>query len=278
MSLEVHRAETVHSGELHGGDGHHGGHAPHVAHQFEDIEQQNESYIVGMWTFLVTEIMFFGALFLALSLYRAAYAEDFHIAHTALDIKLGMTNTLVLLTSSVFMALAVRGAQLGDRVKTQFWIGLTILCAFAFLGIKAIEYTAEFKDHHFPGPTFNADELVKKAEEEDKRTGHTGIHSTSPIAAGVSPPALTATGNGYDPQHLTVDPKQLFFSLYFIMTGLHGIHVIIGIVLLGTLFFMVKFRHPAVEYFMPVELAGLYWHFVDIVWIFLFPLIYLIGR
>ena len=226
----------------------------------------------------MTEIMFFGALFLALSLYRATYSEDFHIAHQALDIKLGMTNTLVLLTSSVFMALSVRGAQLGDRVRPQFWMGLTILCAFAFLGIKAIEYTAEFNEHHFPGPTFNADELVRRAQEQEERTGHVGIHRTLPNEVNTMAPAPAPTGNRYEPQHLTVDKKQLFFSLYFIMTGLHGIQCHIGIGLLGTLFFMVKFRHPAVQYFMPVELAGLYWHFVDIVWIFLFPLIYLIGR
>jgi cytochrome c oxidase subunit 3 len=260
--------------EAHSLEGHHG-HAPHVAHQFEDIEQQNESYIVGMWTFLVTEIMFFGALFLALSLYRSAYHEDFHIAHRALDINLGMTNTMVLLTSSVFMALAVRGAQLGERIKVQFWMGLTILCAFAFLGIKTIEYRAEFNEHHYPDATFNAQPLVKEQEEEDARAGHAAAHSTeSGIGSGISAaPAV----NGAN-QTVEQDPKRLFFSLYFIMTGLHGVHVIIGIFLLGTLWVMVAFRHPAVQYYMPVELAGLYWHFVDIVWIFLFPLIYLIGR
>ena len=265
MSIEVH----------HGG---HGAHAPHVAHQFEDIEQQNESYIIGMWTFLVTEIMFFGALFMALSLYRATYSEDFHIAHRALDVKLGMINTCVLLTSSVFMALAVRGAQLADRLKTQFWLFLTILCAFAFLGVKAIEYTAEFKEHHYPGPTFNAEELVKQQREEDERNGLASAHRETPNPPETITVAPAAGDRSGPSQKLTVDRKQLFFSLYFIMTGLHGIHVIIGILVLGTLLLMVAFRHPAVEYFMPIEIAGLYWHFVDIVWIFLFPLIYLIGR
>jgi cytochrome c oxidase subunit 3 len=252
---------------------HHEGHAPHVAHHFEDIEQQNESYIVGMWTFLVTEIMFFGALFMALSLYRANYSEDFHIAHQALDITLGLTNTCVLLTSSVFMALAVRAAQMANRTTTQFWIGLTILCAFGFLGIKAVEYTAEYREHHLPGPTFNAEELVERAKRAEEAAGTTGARNRYP-----EHDLLAPSPPGYQRQTIQQDHKQLFFSLYFIMTGIHGIHVIIGIFVLGTLLIMVKFRHPSVEYFMPIELAGLYWHFVDIVWIFLFPLIYLIGR
>jgi len=262
MSIELHHEEHAH--------------APHVAHQFEDIDQQNECYVVGMWTFLVTEIMFFGALFLALTLYRSLYTEDFHIAHLALDVKLGLANTCVLLTSSLSMALAVRYMQLAKRGIALACLAFTILCAFGFLGIKAVEYSAEFREHHFPGPNFSAQELVEK--ERLLAGEHLARLEQSTIASQVTTESIPGAPGAYQRQTLSHDGKQLFFCLYFAMTGLHGIHVIIGILVLGTLFLMVKFRHPAVEYFMPIELAGLYWHFVDIVWIFLFPLIYLIGR
>jgi cytochrome c oxidase subunit 3 len=263
MSIELHHEEHAH--------------APHVAHQFEDIEQQNESYVVGMWTFLVTEIMFFGALFLALTIYRNAYSEDFRIAHAALDIKLGMLNTCVLLTSSLSMALAVRFMQIGNRTLTLACLGFTILCAFGFLVVKGFEYSAEFKEHHLPGPTFSAVDLMEKEQRRLEQEPSGGAHHPEGVnqvdrAAGVAP----AVSSQRESQTLTQDKKQLFFCFYFTMTGLHGIHVIIGILVLGTLFVMVQFRHPAMEYFMPIELAGLYWHFVDIVWIFLFPLLYLV--
>jgi cytochrome c oxidase subunit III len=227
-------------------------HDPNQAHQFEDMAQQNESYIVGMWAFLVTEIMFFGALFLAYTTYRSLNPEVFIDAHRHLDVVLGGTNTVVLLASSFFMAMAVRASQLQHKRGQLIWLTLTILCAFAFLGIKTVEYKAKIDHHLVPNQTFE-------------------YHSLAPHG-GASAEAAA------NPQHSTISPgkAKIFFLLYFIMTGLHGIHVILGILVLGTIWLMVKFNHPYIRYFMWMEMAGLYWHFVDIVWIFLFPLFYLI--
>lgn len=230
-------------------EGHHG-HSPLQAHQFEDMEQQNECYTVGMWTFLVTEIMFFGALFLAYTIYRHANLPAFYaISNIHLDIPKGATNTVVLLTSSFTMAMAVYHAQKANRNGQLLFLALTILLSFAFLVIKGFEWEKKFVEHHVPGPYFH---YVNEAEP-----------GQPPIPAD---------------EHVQQSTAQMFFSLYFAMTGLHAVHVIIGIVVMGTLFVMILRRHPSVQYFMPVEMAGLYWHFVDIVWIFLFPLFYLIPH
>jgi cytochrome c oxidase subunit III len=232
----------------------HGGHAhdPNQAHQFEDMAQQNESYMVGMWAFLVTEIMFFGALFLAYATYRSLNPEVFNDASKHLSVFWGGTNTVVLLTSSFFMAMGVRASQLQRKSAQLFWVALTILCAFAFLAIKTIEYKEKIEHHLVPNRTFHYVSV----------DSHGGASSE----AAVNP----------EKSNIPQGKAKIFFVLYFVMTGLHGIHVILGIVVLGTLWLMVKFDHPYIRYFMWMEMAGLYWHFVDIVWIFLFPLYYLI--
>ena len=213
-------------------------HHPLQCHQFENMEQQNEIYLVGMWTFLVTEVMFFGAMFLAYTIYRHANPAVFIDAgHRYLNVKLGGTNTVILLTSSFTMALAVYHAQKGNRIFQVLFLLATVALSFGFLGVKAIEWYAEIvTEHHLPGPGFRYESLT----------------------------------------HVDAAKAQLFFCLYFAMTGLHAIHVIIGILVMTVLAALVFFRRPAVRYYMPVEMAGLYWHFVDIVWIFLFPLFYLI--
>jgi cytochrome c oxidase subunit 3 len=214
------------------------GHSPdeRVYHQFEDYDQQTESYVVGMWCFLVTEVMFFGALFFAYTLYRWKYQPDFFLGHKVLNVPMGATNTMVLLTSSFSMALAVHYAQIKQIRKQQMALAFTVACAFAFLVIKAFEWTEKFKDHHVMGPGFRWD-------------------------------------GGGSPAHV-----QMFFSLYFGMTGLHAFHVIIGILVIGALMFMTKKNYPSVRDYIPTEMVGLYWHFVDIVWIFLFPLYYLMPQ
>lgn len=246
--------------------GHH--HDPHLQHQFQDMDQQNESYVVGMWTFLVTEIMFFGALFLAYTIYRRENPAVFLEAHHHLNVWAGGINTMVLLTSSLSMAMAVYHAQMKNRKKQMMFLAITILFSFCFLGIKSVEWKKKFDDHHVPGPYFE----YKQGEGE--------AHSGSPKATPVAETHKAEQAKASFPKD-TVEPDyaskaQLFFSLYFAMTGLHAFHVIIGILVMGTLFFMLMFKHPSVDYYMPVEMAGLYWHFVDIVWIFLFPLFYLI--
>ena len=246
--------------------GHH--HDPHLQHQFQDMDQQNESYVVGMWTFLVTEIMFFGALFLAYTIYRRENPAVFLEVHHHLDVMKGGINTMVLLTSSLTMAMAVYHAQMKNRAKQMMFLGITILFSFTFLGIKTVEWEKKFHDHHVPGPSF------------DYVRGEGGVARVEEPKNTAVPVHLAGDTKSDYPKN-TVDPDfsgkaQLFFSLYFAMTGLHAFHVIIGILIMGTLLFMLMFKHPSVDYYMPVEMAGLYWHFVDIVWIFLFPLFYLI--
>ncbi len=208
-----------------------------LAHQFDDLEQQREASTLGMWAFLVTEIMFFGGLFLGYSVYRFNYPEAFAEGSHHLDVTLGSINTTVLIGSSLTMALAVRGAQLGRRNTAVGSLLLTVLLGCVFLGIKAVEYGHKFEEQLVPGTSF-------------------GYSSTQ------------------------VDPGQLelFFSFYFAMTGLHAFHMIIGIAILLVLVWKTWKGRFTPSYYAPVEMTGLYWHFVDIVWIFLFPLLYLIGR
>lgn len=217
-------------------------HDPHhsmVYHQFEDLDQQRESYVVGMWSFLVTEIMMFGALFLAYSLYRMKFQDQFYILHKELDWKLGMYNTIILLLSSWAMAMAVHAHQKKQHRKAFNWLGLVQLCAAGFLFIKlAFEWT-------------------KKAEHHLVPWGHFEWHGVSDVSPEVA---------------------KLFFSLYFAMTGLHGAHVVIGMIVIGILQFLLWKRHHLVEDYIPTELVGLYWHFVDIAWIFLYPLYYLMPQ
>ena len=235
-----------------------------VSHQFEERAQQDECYIVGMWTFLVTEVMFFGALFLAYSVYRSnpEFTEIFsEVSREHLNWWLGFVNTLILLTSSLSMALAVQSAQRSNRRLMRRYMGITILFAFGFLLVKTDEYGTKIREHHVPGAHF-------VYEGEKPADGGAQTESKTSPAAVVHP--LTSG----DVQK--ANRAELFFGIYFIMTGLHGFHVIIGILIMGAIIIMSEFDHPAVRDFMPIEMTGLYWHFVDIVWIFLYPLLYLI--
>jgi cytochrome c oxidase subunit 3 len=212
-------------------------HHPKLQHHFDDMAQQAEASTLGMWVFLVTEIMFFGGLFMAYLVYRSQAAAAFQEASAHLSIGWGGFNTAVLIFSSLTMALAVRSAQTSEPAKTQVtWIVITMFLGVVFLGVKAIEYTEKFRDHIVPGPYFD----VTKWEH---------------------PPGV-----------------EMFYSLYFCMTGLHALHMIIGLGIMTWLAIMAGRKTFNADYYTPVEVAGLYWHFVDIVWIFLFPLLYLIGR
>jgi cytochrome c oxidase subunit 3 len=216
------------------GDGH-GAHHPYLQHHFNNMAQQMEASTLGMWTFLVTEIMFFGGLFMAYLVYRHQSPEGFQEASFELNRVWGTTNTAVLIVSSLTMALGVRAAQTSQKAKTQvFWLLSTMFFGAAFLGIKAIEYRDKFVHHHVPGPYFHWEGHYPKAAEQ-------------------------------------------FYSLYFAMTGLHALHMIIGLGIMTVIAVMAWKKQFDAEYYTPVEVAGLYWHFVDIVWIFLFPLLYLIG-
>jgi cytochrome c oxidase subunit III len=206
-----------------------------VLHQFDDVEQQYEAASLGMWVFLVTEIMFFGGLFTGYVVYRAAYPLAFAEGSGHLDILLGGVNTAVLISSSLTMALAVHSAQVGERRALVRCLVLTMVLGLVFLGIKGLEYAHKFEEHLVPGPGFLS----------------AGSHA----------------------QHI-----QLFFGFYFSMTGMHAVHMVIGIGILAVLARQAWHGRFSPAYFTPVELTGLYWHFVDIVWIYLFPLLYLLGR
>jgi cytochrome c oxidase subunit 3 len=206
-----------------------------LGHQFDDLEQQREASSLGMWVFLITEIMFFGGLFTGYAVYRNAYPEAFAEASRHLGVVLGAINTAVLICSSLTMALAVHAAQLGRRKVLVTFLLLTIVLGSVFLGIKVVEYSHKFHEHLVPGLDFRFE----------------------------GPRAPQA---------------QLFFSFYFAMTGMHALHMIIGIGLLSVLVRLSWRGRFSATYYWPVELTGLYWHFVDIVWIYLFPLLYLIGR
>lgn len=208
-----------------------------VYEQFEDIEQQQQSYTLGMWAFIVTEVMFFGALFVIYALYRFQYQEDFYLAHKQLNVTLGGINTTILLTSSLSMALAVHFAQV-KKVRAQIGaLVFTLICAFAFLVVKTIEYAEKIAKDLLPGPFFQANP------------------------------------GGGDPGR-----QELFFSLYFAITGIHALHIIIGIVVIGALTYLIIRKSSLITDYVPTEMVGLYWHFVDLVWIFLFPLFYLMPR
>jgi len=207
----------------------------HFAHQFENVDHQKEVSLLGMWVFLTTEVLFFGGMFLAYSIYRHAYPSAFAAASHEMIVWAGTLNTVVLITSSLTMALAVQAAAAGQRRALLLFLTITIVLGCVFLGVKAYEYRTEYLEHHLPGH---------------------GFEFEAP----------------YAPQ------AQIFFSLYFMMTGLHAVHMIIGIGIMAVMFWLAWRGTITREYSSPIEISGLYWHFVDIVWIFLFPLLYLVGR
>jgi cytochrome c oxidase subunit 3 len=258
-------------------------HDPHLAHHFHDAGTQYEAGKLGMWIFLATEILLFGGLFCAYAIYRANHPEIFIYAHHFLDKKLGGINTLVLICSSLTMALAVRSAQLGRKRALVRLLAATIALGFVFLGIKGVEYEKKWKEGLLPGRHFHAELPASAAPAEpampalppgtdtDERsaippaaTGPEGLAKSAPLPA-------AKPGSGAPPRNV-----QIFFGVYFVMTGLHGLHVIAGMLVLTWMLLRARRGDFDGGYFTPVDLAGLYWHLVDLIWIYLFPLLYLI--
>jgi len=278
-------------------------HEPGLQHQFEDMGQQEESVSLGMWMFLVQEIMFFGGLFTAYLVFRSKYPMAFAAGSNHLDVVMGFVNTLVLIVSSLTMALTVYYAQKGNRNMQVILILLTMLFGATFLGVKAIEYTDKFNHGLVPITGLNkkvkADPNVKREEAVEKPCYE---HAHGEEHAYVNPHGefqwtdCSLAKMAQDQNFLTTDEKIGYFSngeldgdkfrdkvriyywIYFIMTGLHALHMIIGLGLMTWLGWTAWKKHYNADYYMPVEMSGLYWHFVDIVWIFLFPLLYLLGR
>jgi cytochrome c oxidase subunit 3 len=211
--------------------------------QFEDIEQQHEVASLGMWVFLATEVMFFGTLFVGLLTYRYLYPEAFERASERLNWVIGGVNTIVLLVSSLTMVLAVHHARHGHRDSVVRYLGLTALLGVVFLGLKALEYYLDYRDNLIPGWKFDPAEWVGRGGLEQEQVPHV----------------------------------QLFLLFYWVMTGLHGLHVILGILAVLTLLVLARRGLFSAVYYSPVDVVGLYWHFVDTVWIFLLPMLYLLG-
>lgn len=211
-------------------------HSPHLRHHFDDMAQQFDSATFGMWVFLLTEIMFFGGMFGAYTVYRSMYPGAFASTSEYMNAFWGGLNTAVLIVSSLTMALAVRSAHLGLQKSLQVFLLLTIFFGLVFLGVKAIEYHEHWVDMKVPFWHWNYSQAPQFARQ-----------------------------------------AQILFCFYFVMTGFHAVHMIVGVGIMTTIFIMARKGTFGPGYFTPVEISGLYWHFVDIVWIFLFPLLYLIG-
>jgi cytochrome c oxidase subunit 3 len=209
-------------------------HPRHLAHHFSEPRQQADSAKLGMWIFLLTEILLFGGLFVVYTVYRAWNPDIFHQAHRFLDIRLGTLNTVVLITSSLTMALAIRSMQLGLKRSTVINLTLTLLLAAAFLVVKYFEYSHKFHLGQLPGKYYT----------------FVGVEGTNP---------------------------HIFFGVYFLMTGLHGIHVLAGMATIGWVLRRTLRGEFSAQYYTPIEMTGLYWHLVDLIWIFLFPMFYLVG-
>ena len=214
---------------------------PFLGAQFDSMESQAETARIGIWLFLASEILFFSGLFTAYGVYRANHREIFHYAQHFLDWRLGALNTLVLIGSSLSAAWSVRAAQLGNRRGLMASIVITLLLAGVFMLVKYTEYS--HKLHH--GIGWGA-----------------SFHPSAEALAGLPPP----------PARLGV-----FFSIYYVMTGLHGLHVLVGMGLYVWLLARARRGDFTPAYFGPVDTVALYWHLVDMIWIFLFPLLYLIG-
>ncbi len=205
-----------------------------VAHHFDSAEAQFEANKLGVWLFLVTEILLFGGMFLAFAVFRSWHFEAFVEAHHHLDKVLGSVNTVALITSSFTMALAVRAAQRGAKRETVALLAATVALALVFLAIKFFEYRQKFEHGLLPGRFFTAE--------------------------GFAHPEA-----------------RIFFGVYFMMTGIHGLHVVIGMGLIGWVLMRARRGEFTSRYYSPVEGVGLYWHLVDMIWIYLFPLLYLVG-
>jgi cytochrome c oxidase subunit 3 len=294
-------------------------HPPHLAHHWESSRQQFEAGKLGMWLFLATELLLFGGLFAAYAVFRHNHPDIFTWGSRFLDVRYGGLNTVILITSSLTMAMAVTAAQMGRRAPLVILLSLTFLGGAGFMGVKYIEYKAKFEHGLLPGTRFYeplphapADEA--QHEDEASHQASAGANTATPAGPadtaasqeegfqtprsaiappGQGPPGLATqdaaaavhehaeAGEAHRYVDHRTDPDRpanahIFFGIYFCMTGLHGLHVLAGMTVIGWLTVRAARGHFSAAYFTPVDLGGLYWHVVDIIWIFLFPLLYLI--
>lgn len=233
--------------------------------QFETLEQQKESASLGMWVFLVTEVLFFGGMFMTYTINRSAFSAAFGVGSNTLDIYLGGFNTVVLILSSLTMAMAVWASHVGRRQLITLFLILTLGLGCVFLGVKVVEYKQKFDHHLIPGHNFD----ITYCSKNPSACGLEGKAASDEAEEVEKASRADVYLNGH---------AQLYFSLYFGMTGLHALHMVVGAGLLLWLIKQSAAGRFTPSYNTPVEMIGLYWHFVDIVWIYLFPLLYLIDR
>ncbi|HXK20318.1 MAG TPA: cytochrome c oxidase subunit 3 family protein [Polyangiaceae bacterium] len=282
---------------------------PHLAHHFDTPQQQFDAGKLGIWLFLLTEVLFFAGLFCAYTVYRAMHPEVFVYAHYFLDTKLGALNTCVLLISSLTAAWAVRNAQLAEKKALMLNIVITIACACTFMCVKYVEYAHKYHDGLLPGHNFQPKEQIwelksfrdrhPEAAEYAEKLSKLDEKKAEPVAAKgeagkgeklekIERPTeeelepLLAAGlvgpRSLDPSAHISRPRMahVFFGIYFFMTGLHGFHVLIGIGIWIWMLVKAAKNQFGANYFGPIDFTALYWHLVDLIWIYLFPLLYLI--
>ncbi|MFI4874944.1 MAG: cytochrome c oxidase subunit 3 family protein [Blastopirellula sp. JB062] len=287
-------AESTHEHDGHGHDAHGHDHPAHLAHHFESPQQQFDAGKLGIWMFLITEVLFFSGMFCAYAVYRALHPEIFTDAAKELDAMLGALNTVVLIVSSLTMAWAVRAAQLSQKKLLIVLLWATLALAGVFLIVKTIEYTTKFEHELYPGiynhftqeqyPTV-ADKYVAKPAPAEEAGAHDAAHASTEEAGA----RQHADEHAHDGEHghegdhghghggaEGVRNIHIFFGIYYMMTGIHAIHIIGGMGAIGWLIWRAHRGEFSSEYFGPVDYVGLYWHLVDLIWIYLFPLLYLI--
>ncbi|AMV40901.1 cytochrome c oxidase subunit 3 [Planctomyces sp. SH-PL62] len=228
-----------------------------LSSHFDDLEQQHLSSNLGMWFFLGSEVMFFSGLIVSYAVYRGLSPVAFELASRHMDLWVGFFNTLVLLTSSLTMAFAVRCSQVRDNRGIVRYLIATAVLGSAFLGVKATEYKKEIDHHLFPGPHFvvpghDAEEMLEASKGPDGQVNH-------------------------EVYRHNLGRFQMMFVFYFFMTGVHAFHMIVGIAAVLIFAVLAKIRWFSGYGHTQIEALGLYWHFVDVVWVFLYPLLYLIG-
>lgn len=296
-------ADAAHT-TAHGAEAHGHAHPAHLAHHFDTSEQQFNAGKLGMWLFLATEVLMFGGLFCAYSVYRAIHPEIFLAGHEHLSKYWGAFNTVVLLLSSFTMAAGVTFAQRSMRIPLIICLSLTLLGGAGFMVVKFVEYKAKIDHGLLWGFHYQPHEghAAADAHAAEPAAAHGAAPAAAPDAAhaapasgpaappapGVAPPPDRWTGAvaGKAPaglarlraeaEHVKAKNVQIFFGIYFAMTGLHGLHVLVGMGIIAWLLVKAVQGTFSAEYFTPVDLGGLYWHLVDLIWIFLFPLLYLI--
>ncbi len=250
-------------------------HSPVLKHHFDNLEQQHSAERLGMWMFLVTEVLFFGGMFCGYTVYRIWFPHDFEFASSHLIVWIAAVNTALLITSSLTMTFAIRAAQLGDRPALTRYLWVTLLLGAGFLGFKAFEYYTDYEERYVPGPIFQ--EEYAAAEQEAAHGSAADAHRGARQHWSMELARHNAGKSPGDADYLSPQRVQLFLCFYYIMTGIHGIHILVGLGCISWLLIEAYRGGIPRENYSTVEVVSLYWHLVDMIWLFLVPLLYLAG-